>query len=347
MATRCAANHAGFPPDFSKGNSFKPSADSHARPDAPRWKWIVHTSRRFSCKISRKDCRFSPPRRPCAPLPVCRRCFSHARRAVTVRRTPSAVGAQAGAAPRRALPACWFSHGLPVAAAPPLHPRHLRTVRRPHPRPPHTTQAAHAGLFPAACPGCWPLPPLASDGAQAAQLLGGPSVTRYFRSGRTPAARPPAPVRRAAALVCAFCVAISYTHGRTSLISSSTAGARLRPAPSSALLAVGHVAVVCASPRGGSPPSPRAALRPPPFPRRGCRRPMRIIRAGGRGFAPGPRTFGAVVACIARSLPRRFLCGRLRSLRSLRGLRPLPRPVRAPTRAPGSICGMLSLFAFR
>ena len=137
----------------------------------------------------------SPRRaRPCAPLPVCRRCFSHARRAATVRRTPSAVGAQAGAAPRRALPACWFSHGLPVAAAPPLHPHHLRTVRRPHPRPPHTTQAAHARLFPAACPGCWPLPPLASDGAQAAQLLGGHPLPRCFRSGRTPAARPPAPV---------------------------------------------------------------------------------------------------------------------------------------------------------
>ena len=131
------------------------------------------------------------------------------------------------------------------------------------------------------------------------------------------------------------------------LLSSSPAGARLRPAPSSARLAVGRVALVCASPRGGSPPSPRAALRPPPFPRRGCRRPMRIIRAGGRGFAPGPRTFGAVVACIARSLPRRFLCGRLRSLRSLRGLRPLPRPVRAPARAPGSVCAVVSLFSFR
>ena len=37
----------------------------------------------------------SPPRRPCAPLPVCRRCFSHARRADSARRTPAPVGAQA------------------------------------------------------------------------------------------------------------------------------------------------------------------------------------------------------------------------------------------------------------
>lgn len=92
--------------------------------------------------------------------------------------------------------------------------------------------------------------------------------------------------------------------------------------------------------RGGSPPSPRAALCASPLPpSRPGGRLMRYFNAGGRGFALGPRApWARVVAGVARALPRRLLCGRLR-LR-LRGLRPLPAS-RAPPlrRSPGPVGG--------
>lgn len=68
-ANRCTSNHAGIPPDFHKGHSFKPPARGAEGADAPRWKSIQHTSRKFICRISREGCRFSPPRRPCALAP--------------------------------------------------------------------------------------------------------------------------------------------------------------------------------------------------------------------------------------------------------------------------------------
>ena len=71
----------------------------------------------------------SPPRRPCAPLPVCRRCFSHARRAVSARRTPSAVArrrAQLLGGPFVAV----LVPGATVAARPPAPAARGRAGRR-------------------------------------------------------------------------------------------------------------------------------------------------------------------------------------------------------------------------
>ena len=78
--------------------SEKRSAGDPARPQRPRssaMKAGSNPSPTLCMQDYPRILQFSPPRRPCAPLPVCHRCFSHARRAVSARRTPATVGAQA------------------------------------------------------------------------------------------------------------------------------------------------------------------------------------------------------------------------------------------------------------
>lgn len=121
------------------------------------------------------------------------------------------------------------------------------------------------------------------------------------------------------------------------LLRSSTGRAPLAPAPCSLLPQ--HRA------RRRCWPLSRAAARPfspqrrarrscPPFPRRALKGALcGIFNWGDKGFALGPRArWARVVAGVARAWPRRLLCGRLCSLRSLRGLRPLPASRAPPLR---------------
>lgn len=183
--------------------------------------------------------------------------------------------------------------GLPanpaiLPAAPPLRPLRYRSSFRPRPRPPRAWLAAHAGISSAADRG-----PLAFAAAWLRWPRRRRSSSAGFR-GRAgsevgaPRARPPAPIRRAGALVCGPSRLPAPRTGSPRIVSSSPAGARLRPAPSSARLAVGCAAVVIASARGGSPPSPRAACRPPPFPRRACGPLCGLSERGAGGSLPGP-----------------------------------------------------------
>ena len=154
---------------------------------------------------------------------------------------------------------------------------------------------------------------------------------RAGRGGFGPVGRRPAPLsfRRLARPTRARCVVLRPGVGSAENSCSRSWWRRaLRPAPCSAC---GHCfgrvgGVGRSSARRLAPFPPRGAFAPPPFPRRALfGPPMRYFFAGGWGFALGPR-LRRVVAGGARALPRRLLCGRLR-LR-LRGLRPLPRPVR-------------------
>lgn len=214
------------------------------------------------------------PRRA-APMP--RRWCAAARAEVCVHGARPRPRHAGGAATRRALPALRFTNGLPIAAAPPLRPRHHRTARRPHPRPPHTRQAAHDRLSPAARPGCWPFALLVSMRAQAAQLLGGLAVRIDARSGRTPAARPPALSARGRAGRRRS--QPRQIHTRAHLVAFlQRRRARARPARCfSAATVFCSAGRRSSASRGRPPPSPLPCTLPP-NPRRAASRPPRGMR---------------------------------------------------------------------